>query len=423
MVEAESLFVERGPRVVLGQLLLRRVEGGQRGAVRLGLESRAGIRGQRSRGVRGIDSLPGRGTGNRRRDRRGLGGLPGWLHRLGTRWRRCARRPEGRCEQENDESRMHDNPPRVSVLRRDSPGSLRVYPVAPYPTARNSASGPNAGILARSSPNEPEACGDRALEPRRLCADRMNELESRRVEADPLERIAAAAEPEVADDRMPELRELDPDLAAASRAKRQLDERRLPAPLEHAIMRDRALAEPGVSGRSHAQAAIAHEPALERPVRLADDAVDQRHVDAPDGLLLELRLQASLRGGRLREGEEAGGLPVEPVDDEETARRALGGDVIEEQPVGRASALGLGPDREQPRRLVDHQQICVLVHEAKRPGELGRRVRRDADAIALGEWEMAAADDAPVDPHPVGAEPLLQRAPGGLRKERVQTVE
>src|SRR5436190_38086 len=150
--------------------------------------------------------------------------------------------------------------------------------------------GPNAGILGRSSPNEPEACGDRALEPRRLCADRMNELESRRVEADPLERVAAAAEPEVADNRMP-----------------------------------------------------------------------------------ELRLQASRRGGRLREGEEAGGLPVEPVDDEETARRALGGDVIEEQPVGRASALGLGPDREQPRRLVDHQQICVLVHEAKRPGELGRR--------------------------------------------------
>ena len=36
------------------------------------------------------------------------------------------------------------------------------------------------------------------------------------MEADPLERIAAAAEPEVADDRMPELRELDPDLAAAN---------------------------------------------------------------------------------------------------------------------------------------------------------------------------------------------------------------
>src|SRR5207244_3617184 len=79
-----------------------------------------------------------------------------------------------------------------------------------------------------SSLRASETRGRRTLEDDPPAA-RVHEAESRGVQTDPLERIALAPVRTVADDRMPECRELGADLAPPPRHESDLEQRRAPA--------------------------------------------------------------------------------------------------------------------------------------------------------------------------------------------------
>ena len=67
--------------------------------------------------------------------------------------------------------------------------------------------------------------------------------------------------------------------------------------------------------------------------------------------------------------------PVEAMHDEGTARGPPGGQVVPEESIGRALPLALGGDGEQAGRLVDDEEVGVLVDQPERRGE-GNAARR-----------------------------------------------
>src|SRR5438874_1932184 len=86
----------------------------------------------------------------------------------------------------------------------------------------------------------------------------------------------------------------------------------------------------------------------------------------------ELRLQGLLDGERLGEDEQAGGLTIEPMDDEDPPafpRPHPGA----EQAVCGPLALGFGRDRQEPRGLLDDHEVLVLMNEPERRREAGGR--------------------------------------------------
>ena len=57
---------------------------------------------------------------------------------------------------------------------------------------------------------------------------------------------------------------------------------------------------------------------------------------------------------------------------------------VAQQAIGGPLALALGAGRQQPRRLIDHQEIVVLVHEPQERGKgrRGRDAQLDSDPVA-----------------------------------------
>src|SRR5262249_19937555 len=171
--------------------------------------------------------------------------------------------------------------------------------------------------------------------------------EPRGVEAEPADRVAPAPASAVAHDGVAEVGELDPDLVAPAGPQAELDQRRVPAALEDAEVGDR----------------LAPFHAATQGAALGPDApLDAGDVDALRTASLELVLEAALDRGRLRDDQEPGGVPIEPVDDEGASPRAGGRQVVPEEPVGRAVPLALGGDREEAGGLVDDDEVLVLVH-------------------------------------------------------------
>src|SRR2546430_312873 len=105
---------------------------------------------------------------------------------------------------------------------------------------------------------------------------------------------------------------------------------------------------------------------------LADDPLDAGYVDTLRQPRAELRLERSLDGERLGENEQAGGLTIEPMDDEDPPafpRPHPGA----EQAVCGPLALGFGRDRQEPRGLLDDHEVLVLMNEPERRREAGGR--------------------------------------------------
>jgi hypothetical protein len=109
--------------------------------------------------------------------------------------------------------------------------------------------------------------------------------------------------------------------------------------------------------------------------------------------------------------------------DEQAPRRALGGEIVPEKPVGGSVPLARGPDGEETGGLVDHEDLMVLMHQAERSREDNLAVRSERHAIAGTHRRPRIADHAPVDVDAPVLEPLLEATPGGLGEERAQPVD
>jgi hypothetical protein len=242
----------------------------------------------------------------------------------------------------------------------------------------------------------------------------MAEAESRRVKAETPERVSARAMPDVANDRMAELRQLDPDLMPPARTELDPEARHIGAPLRHAVPRDRDAGasplgqRPVRIGRTDAERALLDEDVPEHALVPRHHALDDRGVPPLRVAGCELPLEASLRLGRLRDDQEARRLAVEAVDDEGTARWPRALEIRPHHAVRRALALVLGADREESRGLLDHQDRVVLVDQAERRGEGGWRRRPERDPVVRGHGGPGIADNLAAHPHPARDEPGAQ---------------
>jgi hypothetical protein len=242
----------------------------------------------------------------------------------------------------------------------------------------------------------------------------MAEAEPRGVKTQAAERIPARAVTAVADDRVAELRQLDADLMAPARPELERHPGHVRSPLDHAVPGDRdarapALRRrPGRIGGPDAKRALLHEDVAERSLIRRHHTFDDRDVPSLRGAREELRLEVLLRFRGLGDDQEPRGLPVQPVDDERPPRGARALEIGPHHAIGRALPLVLGPDREEPRRLLDDEERLVLVDETERGGE-GRGWRRpERDRIGRGHGRARIANDLATDPHPAGYEPGAQ---------------
>ena len=93
---------------------------------------------------------------------------------------------------------------------------------------------------------------------------------------------------------------------------------------------------------------------------------------------------------------------------------------IAQQAVDGPSTLGGGRDRQERRGLVDYEEVLVLVHEAERRREGGRRRRSQLDTVVRAHRGVAAADDDAVDSNASAGKPLFEPA---ARDPRVEDLK
>ena len=122
----------------------------------------------------------------------------------------------------------------------------------------------------------------------------------------------------IAENRMPDLREMDADLVLAPRLQANLDEDRPLETLDHSEVGHSPFPGPAQGGRANGERfAVLHEPGLNGPRIPRQGPFHDRDVLAPGLPRLELRRER-LEGSRgLGEDQESRGMPVEAVDDEE----------------------------------------------------------------------------------------------------------
>ena len=236
------------------------------------------------------------------------------------------------------------------------------------------------------------------------------------MQANAPEGIRAAPVLPVADDRVSEGGELSTDLAPPPGHERELEQRRPPKARQHPVAGDRLLA---AARGSNAQGPVLHEVRGQRTLLFPDDAFHAGHVHPLGRARLELRLERPLHGKRLREDEEAGGLAIEPMDDEDPPASPRP-HPIAQQAVDGPSALGGGRDRQERRGLVDHEEVLVLMYEAERRREGGRRRRSQFDTVAGTHQGVATVDDDAVDSNARAGEPLFEPA---ARHPRVEDAK
>ena len=96
--------------------------------------------------------------------------------------------------------------------------------------------------------------------------------------------------------------------------KRELEDGRAAEPLDDAKVGDR-LAAPLDDRHAPAVAGMTADGRVDRSRLLAEAAVDERPVRAPEGPIAELARQAAMRGLGLRHDEQPARVAVEAVDD------------------------------------------------------------------------------------------------------------
>src|SRR5262245_11911814 len=131
----------------------------------------------------------------------------------------------------------------------------------------------------------------------------------------------------VAHDRMAERGEMHTNLVGTPRLQMKLEQREVGEPLEHPIAGDRSLAPPGRSdSHLHAVARVAADRYIDNAFGGAHAAVNDGEIAARNGPRGELGHQVVVRGLRLGDHQQTGGVLVEAMHDSGATRSADPGD-------------------------------------------------------------------------------------------------
>ncbi len=183
---------------------------------------------------------------------------------------------------------------------------------------------------------------------------------------------AALAVDRVADQRMTEGAEMDPDLVSAAGFQAAAQQRGVPEALGHRVARNRL---PAARGDRHPRALdrVAAHGSIHGAIA-RDVAVDDGEVLAPDAARLQLAHEVGLCLQRLRHDEETAGVLVEAVHDarprDASERRRVREQGVEQ---GAPPVAAAGMD-DEPGGLVQHEQGFVLERHVQ--GDVFRLVGR-----------------------------------------------
>src|SRR2546426_9515364 len=224
--------------------------------------------------------------------------------------------------------------------------------------------------------------------------DRVDEAQGAGVQGGPADEGRASAVAAVTDEGVARLGEVDADLIPAAGAQADGQQRGIGEALGHRVLGDRLLPLPRAAGRAHLESPpVLDETALQAALVRPDRACGDRDVQALDGAGLELGLERLEGAPRTGEEQKAARVPVEPVQGVERraadAALALGF----EEPLHQAVLfLAQGRrDAQETRRLLDDQQVAILVDDLVSGAGPRRRLRTVA-AAGLDPHLVALAD-------------------------------
>jgi hypothetical protein len=163
---------------------------------------------------------------------------------------------------------------------------------------------------------------------------------------------------------------LQPDLIAASALQPHLDQGRVCKRLDRAIAgnRSRTARVARVRCLLDERFLVPLEDVAPCALRRLRMAIDDGEVNTVGGARLELGLQVRLRVRRSREEHEPGRILIDPMDNE---RLALGvrAEPLDDLPVhGRHARMPVQRHGKDSRRLVDDDQVFVLVDHVEVSG-------------------------------------------------------
>src|SRR6188472_2513903 len=217
----------------------------------------------------------------------------------------------------------------------------------------------------------------------------------------------------VAGDGQADRLEMDADLMGPSGLEPDLEQRPSAEALAQLEPRDGVARGLRVEGATRPVTPVAADGRRDPPGAGAGLADDERQVAPLDLAVADRPGEALVRLFGACDDEQSGGVAVEAVDDARPIRIAAGG-AEREQPVRQRRALvGPGGMDDEARRLVDDDQVLVLVDDRERELhrlELARLRELDGQLLTPGE-PMALRSRPPVDEDGAGAhEPLGERS-------------
>ena len=192
----------------------------------------------------------------------------------------------------------------------------------------------------------------------------------------------------IAADRMADRLEVDADLVGAAGLELHAQERglgKLPLDLE---VRDRGARLVGGRRVQRAVAPVAADGRVDRPGARVGPADDERQVLAPHAALAHRLLERAVDGVRLRDDEQPRSVLVQPVDDARPELVLAAGRAARQRLRERAGVVARRRVDDNAGRLVDDEQVVVLVDDLELDlvgaGRVGRRLwdRRDLDRLA-----------------------------------------
>ena len=226
--------------------------------------------------------------------------------------------------------------------------------------------------------------GERRLGVDRFAGDRMREREPCGMQELALQFEVRHAVDPVARDGQVDRREVDADLVRPPRLEPHPQQRVPGQQLDHLEVCDRLARRVRVERLARRLGPVAPDRRLDPPAARARPTADERQVFALEPVAADERLQAAVCPFRPRHDHEPGRVPVEPVDDPGPIGLVASGRPPE-QPVDERAGRVSGPRVDgDAGRLVDDEQLLVLVGDAKIErgrDELGRRGRLEFDLL------------------------------------------
>src|ERR1700730_12555128 len=194
----------------------------------------------------------------------------------------------------------------------------------------------------------------------------MREDELARMEELPLQiELSRSSVDRVACHRQVDRRQMNTDLMRSSGLEPYIEEGVPRQELFHLEARDGLPRLVRVERVAKRVAAVTPDRRLDPAARRARSADDEGGVVAFQRTPADAVLQARVRLFRARDDHEPRGVAVEPMHDAGTSGISAG-DVALEQPLDeRAGRMPGGGMHHEARRLVDHDQVLVLVHDAE----------------------------------------------------------